>query len=117
MRCIGLGLRVFPSVHHVVTSTDVCNMAERKEKFKPCSSVSLALDELDETEDKNKRMDLKMTREWYFPNIVQELATMPALHQMIRMKFEDFTMILQELEDRFQEPGVFLLPSPGSAFF
>ena len=39
MRRIGLWVRISPSVHHVVTSTDVCNMAEIKEKFKRCLSV------------------------------------------------------------------------------
>ena len=47
-----LWVRISPSVHHVVTSTDVFNMAESKEKFKRCLSVLLVLDELEETEDK-----------------------------------------------------------------
>ena len=52
MRRIGLWVRISPSVHHVVTSTDVCNMAASKEKFTRCLSVLLVLDELEETEDK-----------------------------------------------------------------
>ena len=52
MRRIGLWVRISPIVHHVVTSTDVCNMAESKEKFKRSLSVLLVLDELEETEDK-----------------------------------------------------------------
>ena len=80
MRCIGLWVRIFPSVHHVVTSTDVCNMVERKEKFKHCLSVLLVLDELDETKD--RASERGKTREWnqrrqengYFTNTVRELA-------------------------------------------
>ena len=41
MRRIGLWVRISPRVHHVVTSTDVCNMAESKEKFNRCLSVLL----------------------------------------------------------------------------
>ena len=76
----GLWLRIPPSVHRVVTSTDVCNMAESKEKFKRCLSVLLVLDELEETEDRASKRG--KTREWirrrqesgYFTNIVRELA-------------------------------------------
>ena len=57
------------------------------------------LDQLEEIEDRaNKRGE---TRQWirrrqengYFTNIVRELADedTPAYHQMMRMKFEDFT--------------------------
>ena len=41
-----------------VTSTYVCNMAERKGRFKPCLSVLFVLDQL--------AMDSKTTREWLF---------------------------------------------------
>ena len=81
-------------------------MAERKKKFKRCLSVLLVLDELEETEDRASKRG--KTREWirrrqesgYFTNIVRELAAedTPAYHQMIRMKFEDFTVILREIE-------------------
>ena len=62
MRRIGLWVRISPSAHHVVTSTDVCNMAESKEKFKHCLSVLLVLDELEETEDRKSKRG--KTREW-----------------------------------------------------
>ena len=58
MRRIGLWVRIFLSVHHIVTSTYVCNMAERKERFKPCLSVLFVLDQL--------TMDSKTAREWLF---------------------------------------------------
>ena len=99
MRCIGFWVRIFRSVHHVVTSTYVCNMAERKGRFRRCLSVLFVLDQLEEIEDRaSKRSE---TRQWirrqqengYFTNIVRELADKdtPAYHQMMRMKFEDFT--------------------------
>ena len=53
---IGLWVRIFLSVHHIVTSTYVCNMAEGKGRFKPCLSVLFVLDQL--------AMDSKTTREW-----------------------------------------------------
>ena len=94
MRRIELWVRIFPSVHHVVTFTDFCNMAERKGKFKCCLSVLLVLGELQETENRASKRD--KTREWirrrqeigYFTNIVRELAAedTPACHQMIRLQ-------------------------------
>ena len=90
MRRIGLWVRIFPSVHHVVTSTDFCNMAQRKEKFKRCLSVLLVLDELEETKYRARKRD--KTREWirrrqesgHFTNIVWELAAedTPNYHQI-----------------------------------
>ena len=80
MRRIGLWVRISPSVHHVVTSTDVCNMAESKEKFKRCLSVLLVLDELEETEDraskraKTRERIRRRQESGYFTNIVRELA-------------------------------------------
>ena len=81
-------------------------MAERKEEFKRCLSMLLVLDELEETEDRASKRG--KTREWirrrqengYFTHIVRELAAedRPAYHQMIRMTFEDFTVILREIE-------------------
>ena len=71
-----------------------------------CLSVLFVLDELEETEDRASKRG--KTREWirrrqengYFTNVVRELAAedTPAYHQMIRMKFEDFTVILREIE-------------------
>ena len=49
-------VRIFLSVYHIVTSTYVCNMAERKGRFKRCLSVLFVLDQL--------AMDSKTTREW-----------------------------------------------------
>ena len=82
-------------------------MAERKEKFKRCLSVH---DELKETEDRASKRG--KTREWigrrqesgYFTNIVRELAAedTPAYHQMIRMTFEDFIVILRSVSSSLQ---------------
>ena len=46
MRRIGLWVGIFLNVHHIVTSTYVCNLAERKGRFKPCLSVLFVLDQL-----------------------------------------------------------------------
>jgi len=102
---MGLWVRIFPSVHHVVTFAYVCNMAERKGRFKRCLSVLFVLDQLEEIEDRASKRG--KTRQWirrrqengYFTNIVRELAAedTPAYHQMMRMKFEDFTAILRFL--------------------
>ena len=83
-------------------------MAERKGRFgrfKRCLSVSFVLDQLEEIEDTASKRG--KTRQWirrrqengYFTNIVRELAAehTPAYHQIMRMKFEDFTAILREI--------------------
>ena len=74
---------------HVVTTTYVCNMAERKGRFKRCLSVLFVLDQLKEIEDRASKRG--KTRQWisrrqengYFTNIVRELAAenTPAYHR------------------------------------
>ena len=95
-------------------------------KFKRCLSVLLVLDELEETEDGASKRG--KTREWirrrqeggYFTNIVRKLAAedTPAYHQMIRIKFEDFIVILQEIEADItpRQLSVSFLVAPTSCF-